>query len=94
MGDKKKVDLTAFFYTIPKMKIVKYAYIFLISILLLPVAAVLCIGRWLVQVSLTMLVDWPLRKLVFCIMWVHEWLLSKAGLRPVNSLRVPKIPRI
>jgi hypothetical protein len=76
------------------MKLVKYAYIFLISILLLPVAAVLWIGRWVIQVTLTLVVDWPLRKLVFSIMWVHEWLLSKAGLRPVNSLREPRIPRV
>ena len=94
MGDKKKVDLTGFFYTLSKMKLLKYAYIAIIFILLLPVAAALWICRWLVQVTLTLVVDWPLRKLVFCIMWVHEWLLSKVGLMPVNSLRVPKIPRV
>ena len=76
------------------IKWIKYAYIFLISILLLTPAFCLWLMRTLLQVVVNFTIDWPLRKLVFILMWVHEWLLSKAGFGSKNPLKTIRIPRV
>ena len=76
------------------MKILKYAYIAIISLLLLTPAFILWVTRAVVQVVVKFFVEWPLRKLVYYLMLLHEWMLSKVGIRVKNPLDTPRIEHL
>ena len=76
------------------MKILKYIYILVVSILLLIPAFLIFMTRVAIKAVVHLLVELPGRKLVFALMSFHEWLLSLVGFSPLDPLRTPRIPKI
>ena len=76
------------------MKILKYIYVGVVSLILLVPAFVIFLVRTFAKGIFQLFIELPLRKLVFWILELHEWLTGLAGMKVADPLNFPRIPKI